>query len=270
MPRLGNLLASSISRADVRALIDKIDAPVLANQVLAAASAIFSWGMKQDLVLNNPCRGVERNRTKSRERVLSDSELPLFWQAFDDAGLVRSSALKLILLTGQRPGEVSHMRHEHIRDGWWELPGDPVPNLNWPGTKNGATHRVWLPVVAQALIAEAGTSGGCGKLAGIMQAICAKLGIADKVTPRPAEDILEQGNRARLRPRRHEPRHQSQGGRHRRRLRPARLRGREQADHGGRGRRDHAAGRGARAKWQRGAPEGLTGVRTPKATLTFP
>ena len=76
-----------------------------------------------------PAAGVERNETRSRERVLTDSEVPRFWAAFDDAGLVASSALKTILLTGQRPGEVAHMRHEHIVDGWWEMPGEPVPAL---------------------------------------------------------------------------------------------------------------------------------------------
>jgi integrase len=132
----------------------KIDKPILANQVLASASAIFSWGMRQDLITENPCRGVERNKTKSRERILSDSEVPLFWSAFDDAGLIRSAALKMILLTGQRPGEISHMRYEHIKDGWWEMPGEPDRKLDWPGTKNGASHRVWLSAATQAVIAD--------------------------------------------------------------------------------------------------------------------
>ena len=54
--------------------------------------------------------------------MLSDSEIPLFWAAFDGAGLA-GTALKLILLLGQRPGEVSHMRFEHIDCGWWEHAG---------------------------------------------------------------------------------------------------------------------------------------------------
>jgi integrase len=62
------------------------------------------------------------------------------------------TALKLILLTGQRPGEVSHLREEHIEDGWWTMPGEPVPALSWPGTKNGQTHRIWLPKPAQELL----------------------------------------------------------------------------------------------------------------------
>jgi len=86
----------------------------------------------------------------SRERVLSDNEIPKFWTPFDDAGLIRSSILKMILLTGQRPGEVTHMRTEHIEGGGRTLPGKPVPALVWLGTKNATTHRVWLPKPAQA------------------------------------------------------------------------------------------------------------------------
>ena len=82
----------------------RIDAPMVANQTLAAGSAIFAWGMREDILKINPCQKVERNSTTSRERVLSDSEIPLFWQAFDELGLLEGTALKLILLTGQRPG----------------------------------------------------------------------------------------------------------------------------------------------------------------------
>jgi integrase len=75
--------------------------------------------------------------------VLSDAEVPLFWQAFGDAGLP-GVALQVLLLTGQRPGEVAHMRREHVADGWWTLPGAPEPATEWLGTKNSQTHRVWL------------------------------------------------------------------------------------------------------------------------------
>ena len=102
LPAWGRLSAKSITRSDVRAIIAKIAAPITANQVLAAASAIFSWAVNQEIFQLNPVRGVERNATKSRERILSDKELPLFWAQFDTAGLTRSAILKTILLTGQR------------------------------------------------------------------------------------------------------------------------------------------------------------------------
>ena len=196
LPAWGKLSAESIKRSDVRAVIGRIAGPSLANQVRAAASAIFSWAVKQELVEINPCRGVERNETRSRERVLADAEVPLFWRAFDDAGLVRSAALKALLLTGQRPGEIIHMRREHIIGAWWTMPGAPCPEVGWPGTKNSLTHRVWLPQALRDIIAELGNGeeptgfvfSGDGRRAikeldGAMRDVCRRLGIAEKVTP---------------------------------------------------------------------------------------
>jgi Phage integrase central domain len=79
LPRWGKLAATSITRADMRAVMGRIAGASLANQVRAAASAIFSWAIEQELVPTNPCSGVKRNETKSRERVLGHAELPLFW-----------------------------------------------------------------------------------------------------------------------------------------------------------------------------------------------
>jgi Arm DNA-binding domain len=107
IPKWGKLKAADISRSEVKR-ISKINAPIVANQVLASASAIFSWAIKEELagIKINPCAKVDRNDTKERERILSDSEISKFWTAFDDVGLVEGAALKVILLTGQRPGEV--------------------------------------------------------------------------------------------------------------------------------------------------------------------
>jgi integrase len=189
VPRWGKLQADCISRADVKTAVAAIAAPVLANQVLASASAIFSWAIREELLKDNPARLVDRHKTTSRERVLSDREIPKFWSGFDDAGLLQGTALKLILLTGQRPGEVTHMRREHIADGWWTLPGAPVPGLSWPGTKNGETHRVWLPGPVRTLLAELDDEAAgqvfprLGQLDEAMRAICGKLGVNEKVTP---------------------------------------------------------------------------------------
>jgi integrase len=168
-------------------MLGKIDAPVLANQVLASASAVFTWATRQEILGNNPCRGVERHATVSRDRVLSDAEVPLFWKAFENAGLP-GAALQVLLLTGQRPGEVAHMRHEHIIDGWWTLPGAPDAN-GWPGTKNAQTHRIWLPEAVRDIIAglDYGDSDGFvfGPTLDVtapMRAICRQLNV-QRITP---------------------------------------------------------------------------------------
>ena len=194
LPRWGTMQAASISRSDAKALMRRVTSPSVANQSLKAASAIFAWAIREEVsgVTTNPCAGIEHNPTKSRERVLSDSELPQFWSAFDAAGFVESAALKAILLTGQRPGEVAHMRVEHIVDGWWQMPGDPVPALDWPGTKNGATHRVWLPAPVLGIIDDMDCSGGfvfagprgraVDNLDAAMRNICKSLG-CERATP---------------------------------------------------------------------------------------
>ena len=158
IPSLGQRLVADIGRGDVRTIFRKITddgAPVLANQVLAACGAIYTWAIRDEVVNvpGNPAHGVERNAVSSRERVLSDKEVPIIWRAFDDAGLFRSSALKLIYLTGQRPGEVQHMRWEHIEARWWTLPGQP-DGSGWPGTKNKQSHDVFLSDAAMAVLDE--------------------------------------------------------------------------------------------------------------------
>ena len=46
LPRLGKLQAASVARSEVKAMMASIKAPIVANQTLAAASAIFGWVIK--------------------------------------------------------------------------------------------------------------------------------------------------------------------------------------------------------------------------------
>jgi integrase len=178
LPRWAKLDIGSIRRADVKAAIAAVAAPVLANQVLAAASAVFSWAMRQEIIVANPCSGVERNETTSRERVLSDAEIVAFWPHL-------SVPLKVVLLTGQRPGEVAHLHRDHVVDGsWWVMPGAPDPETSWPGTKNAQTHRVWLSdPVREQLPDLLATPVRAGQMQQEMRDICTKLGVREKATP---------------------------------------------------------------------------------------
>lgn len=179
MPRWARLDIGSIRRADVRAALAAIAAPVLANQVLAAASVIFSWAVRQEIVSANPCSGVEKNNTTSRERVLSDAEIAAFWPHL-------SAPLRMILLTGQRPGEVAHLHRDHVVDDrWWSMPGAPVPRTSWPGTKNAQSHWVWLSEPVLELLADVFASSvrKHGRMQRDMHSICARLGVNEKVTP---------------------------------------------------------------------------------------
>ena len=220
LPRWKNLPASAIKRSDVKSMFRSITnsgSLVAANQALAQASAIFSWAIREEVVdlPANPAQGIMRNETRARERVLSEHEIPQIWDAFDSAGLVRSAALKTLLLTGQRLSEVTHMRVNHIDirnhrfsapdgnggiqeseqyGGWWSLPGEQ--DERWPGTKNKQGHRVWISGFVLEILSDLGDGQNGYILAGArgnpvsdldvrMKSICDDVGIVkpDKVTP---------------------------------------------------------------------------------------
>ena len=130
---------------------------ILANQTLAASSAVFSYAFKRDLIAINPCKGVDRHETKASTRYLSNDEIRQCWSLFDDLGLLPSTALKVGLLTAQRPGEISHMRWEHIaKDSsgafWWNMPGEATDG--WLGTKNKHDHQIYLSASVVDLLRE--------------------------------------------------------------------------------------------------------------------
>jgi integrase len=191
LPRWGRLQPAAITRGDVRAMMASIAAPILANQVLASCSGIFSWAVSMDIVPTNPCTGIKRNPTASRARILSDDEIPKFWAALDSVGLLRSAMLRTIWLTGQRGGEVRHMLRQHIIGDWWEMPGRPDPACDWPGLKNHTDHSVYLSQPVRRIIAElsSGETTGfvfasdrgrpIGGLDAAVRKICADTGIPD-------------------------------------------------------------------------------------------
>ena len=179
LPKWGRMNARDVTRAHVRKVIGAIASPSVANAVRVSASAIFSFGVKVEVLAFNPVRGVERSPTQSRSRILSDSEIALFWPHL-------SPALRTLLLVGQRPGEVLAMRREHIKDGWWEMPGAPDAKTRWPGVKNGRDHRVWIPRAAREIVGD-GESGNVfprrPELDAQMREICKRLGVREKITP---------------------------------------------------------------------------------------
>ncbi|WP_404292110.1 tyrosine-type recombinase/integrase [Microvirga sp. RSM25] len=146
VPVLGDRRADAVHRTDIADLLDKvaIRAPVLANRLQNTISSVYSWALSEGLVTTNPVMGL-RKRTKevAKERVLSDDEIRRFWQATEGASPAFRDTLRLILLTGQRPGECAGIRAEevHLASALWTIPAGR--------TKNKIEHTV--PLVGQAL-----------------------------------------------------------------------------------------------------------------------
>ena len=142
---------TSIRRRDVIALIDAIreeGAPVSANRTLALARKFFNWCVEQELIEVSPCLNVRAPTPEiSRERELSEPEIGLFWEATASLPLTYRAFSRLLLLTGQRRGEVAQMRWSELSEGGeWKLSGSR--------TKNGKPHVVFLSDAARAELAK--------------------------------------------------------------------------------------------------------------------
>ena len=115
---------ADITRRDAVLLLDKVRgrAPIGANRLQAVLVRMFNFAAERGLLEHSPLVGMRRPRESSRSRVLSDDEIKLLWAALDlenvdmDIYRVTKLALKMILLTGQRPGEVAGMAWSEIDD----------------------------------------------------------------------------------------------------------------------------------------------------------
>lgn len=157
VPTLGKKLARDIQRRDLVALIDrKIDAGsgVAANRLLAVLRRMFAWAVERGELDTSPAEGIsQQHRERSRERLLSFVEVQTLYGAVLNEGWTRMTkpvrlALGMMLVTGQRKGEVLSMRWEDLAkepDGWWWT----IPSSI---AKNGKAHRVPLDSLAMELI----------------------------------------------------------------------------------------------------------------------
>ena len=153
IPALGRRKARDVSRADLRTLIRDINetrrAPIMANRTLACVRGMFNWAVSEDLLPASPAVAIPAPGDEAlRDRTLSEDEIHDFWTRLEDTDMKEGTriALKLILATGQRPGEIvgAEWAELDLPHGWWEIPGER--------TKNGRTHRVPLHSVSIQLI----------------------------------------------------------------------------------------------------------------------
>ena len=146
----------SITKRDVIDLLDAIadsGRAVSANRVRSYMSKFLNWCVERDVIDQSPATGVKPvAKEKSRERVLSDDEIRWLWTACDRVGQPWGPLGKLLLLTGQRLGEVCGMTDREIDGDLWSLSGER--------TKNGRAHTVPLSGAAVAALASVGRIKG--------------------------------------------------------------------------------------------------------------
>jgi integrase len=122
-----------ITKRDIILLLDTVHdrAPIMANRVLSAVRKLFNWAVARDIVAASPCAGVNAPAAEnSRDRVLTDDELRLVWAAADNESWPFGPIVQLMILTGQREGEIAGMRWQELdlERKVWTLPATRVKN----------------------------------------------------------------------------------------------------------------------------------------------
>ena len=138
--------------------------PVLANRTVSCASRMFSLALKpmagenkpwRDQAQGNPCKGIERNPETAKERFLSPAEIAAVVEGLDACGHTPAAdCLRLILLTGCRPGEamLATWAQFDSQPGFWIKPSSH--------TKQRKEHRLPLSAPALQLLADIRTRRG--------------------------------------------------------------------------------------------------------------
>jgi len=145
-PILGAKAIGEVTRRDVRELLESIvdrGSSSVANHVLSYLRAALNWAVANDYIETNPCNGLRKPApSPSRDRALNDNEIRIFWRACDQIGYPFGPLFKLLLLTGQRRGEVAEAKWSEfdLRKALWTLPGERA--------KNNKPHLVHLAAMA--------------------------------------------------------------------------------------------------------------------------
>jgi integrase len=117
---------------------------VTANRVRSSLCAFFGWIIREGVRLpeGNVASYTNKRDESSRDRVLTDGELALIWNACldDDYGAI----LKLLMLTGQRANEIAQLHWNEVHNKQIVLPAER--------TKNARSHVIPLSGAAQGIL----------------------------------------------------------------------------------------------------------------------
>lgn len=150
LPKLSNRSIDAIRKSDMHSILDDLvqqGKGTQANRVLSYLRRMFNWCVERDYLESNPTRGMRKPYVeKSRDRVLSLSELGAVLAGARQLAYPFGPLIKLLILTGQRREEVGSAVWDEfdLRSSTWTIPADRA--------KNGQKHVVHLSKQAVLLL----------------------------------------------------------------------------------------------------------------------
>jgi integrase len=145
-----NRTLDDIRRAEIVCVLDTLVAngtPYRANRALSAIKKLLNWALNRGMIEVNPIAG-QRMPTKefARDRVLSENEIGRLISFAKEDGYPFGAIYLILLLSGQRRGEVADMRWSEIdfEQRIWTIPA--------ARSKNGHAHEVPLSTVVVGVL----------------------------------------------------------------------------------------------------------------------
>lgn len=185
LPSWGDRKAKDIRKRDVIKLLEDAAerGPALCHNIFKLVRKMYNFAVERDILENTPCAGVKIDNIATithRERVLKEpndnngvDEILTFWTELDKASMSHEvkQILKLILVTGQRPGEVAGLHTDEIsvevkqqkddkgnvrewKETWWTLPVERR-KVKEKSKNPPQPHRVYLNELALEIIGNA-------------------------------------------------------------------------------------------------------------------
>ena len=129
-----------------RKILDRLhtlsNQPVTQNHTFDTTVNFFNWCLRNELIDRHPLQGERKPSPKRhRERVLTEDELRAVYKRSEQFPFPYSHIVRLLILTGQRRGEVLHLT--------WDNVGDTLQFLD---TKNRTDHEIPLLPLAKGII----------------------------------------------------------------------------------------------------------------------
>ncbi|MDI1345078.1 MAG: site-specific integrase [Pseudolabrys sp.] len=139
VPELGSKKLADVTYEGVLAITkDMADTPSEQSHVLAVARTFFRWCVQppRRYLMHSPLEGLRVDLGKGRKRVLLPAELKKVWDGARKQGYPHGTIVRLLILTGQRRGEIANLRR-----AWVNEKERTITLPDWV-TKNGRQHTI--------------------------------------------------------------------------------------------------------------------------------
>lgn len=134
VPALGSKKITRVRRRDVIELVEGLASshPRQAGKLLAYIKQLWAYAEDREIIEGNPVATLKASKigqgltARSRARVLDNKETKSLWENAESCGMhkLTALALKFILVTGQRPGEVAGMHWDEVQGDLWTIPAE--------------------------------------------------------------------------------------------------------------------------------------------------